>query len=129
VKAKDQKFEIADGEATLIYRNPSPTKLLMFTLANSKNGRIHLDQGIDKVNFVFDAMDMFIKDWIGFVDEDTDEPVEYTPDLLDLIPDEDINKFVEEIIDPAMQSCLTEAKEKLKAKKGSVAPPVDKAKN
>lgn len=116
IKTQKETFDIAGGEAHLIFRRPSQTKMLLFTLAYSKNGVMAPQTGAEKVQFVFDAMALFIKDWDGFEDEDTGKNVDYTPDLLDLIPEDDINRFVEEIVNPEMEKCLAGAKSSIKSK-------------
>lgn len=116
VKAQKEKFEIADGEAHLVFRRPSRTKMLLFTLAHSKNGVMDVEQPMDKMKLVYDAMELFIKDWDGFEDEETGHKVAYTPELIDLIPGEDIDKFIEEIVQPEMEKCLSDTKEIAKAK-------------
>ncbi len=116
VKSKKEKFEIADGEGYLTYRRPSRTKMLLFTLAHSKNGTMDIESGMDKMNLVFDAMELFIKDWNGFEDEETGNVVAYSKDLLDLIPDDDINRFIEEIVQPEMEKCLADTKKGIEDK-------------
>ncbi len=116
VKTKLDRFKFADGEAALLYRKPSDTKMLMFTLSYSKNGRVDL-QGSEKADFVFDAMDMFVKDWEGVTDEDTGKIVEYDKDLLELVPEDDINNFINEIVNPELDKCLSDAKDKIEESK------------
>ena len=114
IDTKKHEFKI-DKEASLFYIVPSGKALSLLSTRYSKNGKI--DPGIisgedsDKIlGFLGEALEMFIKDWKGFVDGDGKD-IPFSIEMLEYVPSRVGLKFLNEVVVKSFTVAFTDVGE------------------
>ncbi len=101
IDTKQHEFKI-DDEASLFYVSPSGKSLGLLFARYSKDGKV--DPGIESgedsekiMNFMTEALEMFIKGWRGFVDGDGKE-IPFSEEMLEYVPSNVGVRFMTEVV-------------------------------
>lgn len=114
IDTKQHEFKI-DDEASLFYVTPSGKALSLLSVRYSKDGKI--DPGItsgedaDKVmGFLTEALEIFVKDWKGFVDGDGKD-IPFSTEMLEYVPSSVGLKFMSEVVVKSFETAFTDVGE------------------
>lgn len=114
IDTKQHEFKI-DEEASLLYVIPSGKALSLLSVRYSKDGKI--DPGIvsgedaDKImDFLTEALEIFVKGWKGFVDGDGKE-IPFSTEMLEYVPSSVGVKFMTDVVTETFKTAFSDVGE------------------
>ncbi len=111
IDTKQHEFKI-DDDASLFYVIPSGKALSLLFTRYSVNGKVDPDiefgEDSEKImNFMNEALEMFIKGWKGFVDGDG-EDLPFTEEMLEYIPSKVGIKFMTDVVTDTFKTAFAD---------------------
>ncbi len=114
IDTKQHEFQI-DEEASLLYVIPSGKALSLLFARYSKDGKVDpdIESGKDSekiMNFMNEALEMFVKGWKGFVDGDGKE-IPFSAEMLEYVPSNVGIKFMTEVVTETFKTAFADVGE------------------